>query len=210
MIDARQEFVLKAQRDGMPFAALCRQFGISRKTGYKWLGRAQEDGLLVLADRSRRPHKSATQTDEEVMERHVRREVGDRHPVDAGRPAVGPDPMPGGIQVFRTPQQPPQLTVCLTAVCLRRVRPLPSDSAGRLHRRRQGRRGLRGPNQFGPSRLRETFRSIRRRAWAPAAYSRLVSGTTTTSADPCPLPGDVSASGAPRTSRGAWRAGLPE
>ena len=72
MIDARQEFVLKAQRDGMPFAALCRQFGISRKTGYKWLGRAQQDGLLVLADRSRRPHKSATQTDEQVICRLVR------------------------------------------------------------------------------------------------------------------------------------------
>lgn len=72
MIDARQEFVLKAQREGVPFAALCRQFGISRKTGYKWLGRAQQEGLVVLADRSRRPHKSATQTQEEVVCRLVR------------------------------------------------------------------------------------------------------------------------------------------
>ena len=120
------------------------------------------------------------------MELHVRREVGDRHPVDAGRPAVGPDPMPRGIQVFRTPQQPPQLTVCLTAVCLRRIRPLPSDSAGRLHRRRQGRRGLRGPNQFGPSCLRETLRSIRVRHRAPAPL-RLSPIAHTGTKPPAPL-----------------------
>jgi transposase InsO family protein len=34
-------------------AALCREFGISRKTGYKWIGRYLEGGV---ADRSRAPH----------------------------------------------------------------------------------------------------------------------------------------------------------
>ena len=41
------------------FAALCRKFGISRKTGYKWRGRFEEKGqVIALKERSRRPHKS--------------------------------------------------------------------------------------------------------------------------------------------------------
>jgi hypothetical protein len=35
----RQEFVEFARRQAVPLAELCRRFGISRKTGYKWLGR---------------------------------------------------------------------------------------------------------------------------------------------------------------------------
>jgi putative transposase len=72
MIDARQEFVLKAQRKAVPLAALCREFGISRKTAYKWLKRAAEEGLFLLADRSRRPYRSATQLEEEAVCRLVR------------------------------------------------------------------------------------------------------------------------------------------
>jgi len=34
---------------------LCRHFGISRKTGYKWAGRHFREGALGLADRSRAP-----------------------------------------------------------------------------------------------------------------------------------------------------------
>ena len=36
----RQEFVGFAQQEGANISALCRRFGISRKTAYKWLGRA--------------------------------------------------------------------------------------------------------------------------------------------------------------------------
>src|SRR5215813_9257845 len=35
------------------FAALCRRFGVSRKTGYKWLTRYEENGVEGLKDRSR-------------------------------------------------------------------------------------------------------------------------------------------------------------
>jgi len=37
---------------------LCATYGISRKTGYKWLARAAAGGRAALADRSRRPHAS--------------------------------------------------------------------------------------------------------------------------------------------------------
>jgi hypothetical protein len=40
-------------------AELCREFGISRKTGYKIFDRYQECGVEGLTDRSRRPYRSA-------------------------------------------------------------------------------------------------------------------------------------------------------
>ena len=50
----REEFVLAAQRGGN-FSALCREFGISRKTGYKWMQRAQNGE--EFDDRSRKPKR---------------------------------------------------------------------------------------------------------------------------------------------------------
>jgi len=38
-VSLRQEFVHLARQDGTNVRALCRQFGISPKTGYKWLNR---------------------------------------------------------------------------------------------------------------------------------------------------------------------------
>ena len=55
----REAFVEMAGEEGVVIAELCRQFGISRKTGYKWLNRAQTGEGLT--DRSRRPHASPRQ-----------------------------------------------------------------------------------------------------------------------------------------------------
>ena len=52
--DARKEFVTAFQREEASFSALCRYFGISRPTGYKWLGRFARGESL--GDRSRAPH----------------------------------------------------------------------------------------------------------------------------------------------------------
>ncbi len=38
VMDLRLEFVMLAEQPGSNVSALCRRFGISRKTGYKWLG----------------------------------------------------------------------------------------------------------------------------------------------------------------------------
>jgi putative transposase len=46
---------------GVPMAELCREFGISRKTGYKIFDRYQECGIHGLTDRSRRPYRYANQ-----------------------------------------------------------------------------------------------------------------------------------------------------
>jgi len=42
-------------------AELCREFGISRKTGYKIFDRYLECGVQGLTDRSRRPYRYAQQ-----------------------------------------------------------------------------------------------------------------------------------------------------
>lgn len=58
MKDQREEFVRLARQPGANISELCRRSGISRKTGYKWLGRDD------LEDRSRRPRESPTRTPE--------------------------------------------------------------------------------------------------------------------------------------------------
>lgn len=55
----REEFVQAAQRE-TNFSALCREFGVTRRTGYKWLERCL--ACEPLCDRSRRPHNSPQRT----------------------------------------------------------------------------------------------------------------------------------------------------
>lgn len=56
----RIEFVAEAMAGETSFAALCRKYNISRKTGYKWIQRMKEDG--DLSDRSRAPHTVVNRT----------------------------------------------------------------------------------------------------------------------------------------------------
>jgi len=64
--DVRSErirFVVRALEPGVNMSALCREFGISRETGYKWRRRYLEVGRLQdLDEHSRRPHQSPHQT----------------------------------------------------------------------------------------------------------------------------------------------------
>jgi putative transposase len=59
-MDERLKFVGQLLQ-GDKMAALCREFGISRKTGYKILQRYRHCGLEGLTDRSRRPYRHANQ-----------------------------------------------------------------------------------------------------------------------------------------------------
>jgi putative transposase len=54
-VDERMRFVMAAERAEEPFAALCRRFGVSRRIGYKWRERYEQEGVLGLVDRSRAP-----------------------------------------------------------------------------------------------------------------------------------------------------------
>ena len=61
VIDERIRFVIRL-KDGESMAALCREFQISRKTGYKIFERYEECGLEGLTDRARRPQRYAKPT----------------------------------------------------------------------------------------------------------------------------------------------------
>jgi transposase len=55
-----------AKLDGEKMATLCREFAISRKTGYKIFDRYKECGLEALTDRSRRPWRYGNQLPQPV------------------------------------------------------------------------------------------------------------------------------------------------
>lgn len=54
-MDQRTQFVTDARRGHEEFSALCERYGVSRKTGYKWLERYASGGVAALLDRSRGP-----------------------------------------------------------------------------------------------------------------------------------------------------------
>ncbi|MEK8053600.1 IS481 family transposase [Ideonella sp. DXS22W] len=86
-VSLREEFVHLACQAGANRRALCRRFGISPKTGYKWLARALEspgdDGQSVLRDRSRRPNASPARSTAAVEQAVV--DVRREHPAWGGR-----------------------------------------------------------------------------------------------------------------------------
>ncbi len=63
----REEFVLKAMSPVVDFKALCKEYGVSRKTGYKWMMRFKQGGLPSLRNASRRPLKSASALNEATV-----------------------------------------------------------------------------------------------------------------------------------------------
>ena len=68
--DQRIQFVLTVRRGEVSVTEACRAFGISRKTGYKWLAREAAAGsVAVLGDRSRRPHNSPRRTTPAITRR---------------------------------------------------------------------------------------------------------------------------------------------
>jgi transposase InsO family protein len=70
IMELRLEFVKFASQEGANRRALCRQYGISPKTGYKWI-RRYEQGDTALADRCRRPIHSPSRTAADVEARVV-------------------------------------------------------------------------------------------------------------------------------------------
>jgi transposase InsO family protein/transposase-like protein len=70
-MDERERFV-KAYLETGAMSALCREFGISRKSGYKWTRRYWACGEQGLVDRSRRPQSSPTAVEEWLVDGLVR------------------------------------------------------------------------------------------------------------------------------------------
>ena len=83
VMDQRIEFVALARQGGSNRRELFRRFGISAKTGYKWLARADAGETAWSTDRSRRPHETPTRT-EAALEAAVLG-VRDQHPAWGAR-----------------------------------------------------------------------------------------------------------------------------
>jgi transposase InsO family protein len=92
-MDERMKFVADWLSEEVSFAELCRQHGVSRKTGYKFIGRYKVEGPAGLKDRSRAPHHHPNEVDAEreaailaLRAEHptwgakkLRRTLGERH-----------------------------------------------------------------------------------------------------------------------------------
>ncbi|MEO9615501.1 MAG: IS481 family transposase [Nitratireductor sp.] len=65
VMEERLRFVARLL-EGESMSAVCRSFGISRKTGYKIFGRYKAEGLEALCDRSRRPVRYANQLPDQI------------------------------------------------------------------------------------------------------------------------------------------------
>ena len=71
IMDERMRFVSRLL-EGETMSSLCREFNISRKTGYKILGRYRDCGLEGLNDRNRRPYRQANQLPVQIETEIVR------------------------------------------------------------------------------------------------------------------------------------------
>lgn len=79
----RHEFVQLALQEGANRRELCRRFGISPPTGYKWLARYRADQTADLRDQSRRPANSPRKTAAAVEDAVVM--LRQQHPAWGGR-----------------------------------------------------------------------------------------------------------------------------
>lgn len=82
-VDLREEFVRLAGGRSSNMRELCRRYGVSPTTGYKWLSRYAAEGRDGLADASRRPHRSPGRTPSTVEGQILA--LRDRHPVWGAR-----------------------------------------------------------------------------------------------------------------------------
>ena len=64
IVDQRLQFLSSYQKEEMSLSDLCREFGVSRPTGYRWINRYKEVGPEGLLDLSRKPHGCSHATSE--------------------------------------------------------------------------------------------------------------------------------------------------
>lgn len=79
VMEEKLEFVQQAVKQKVKFSELCRRFGISRPTGYKWLHRYQKYGEEGLKESSRRPKAQPRATSVKVVEAVVKMKKREPH-----------------------------------------------------------------------------------------------------------------------------------
>jgi putative transposase len=78
VMEQRFRFLEAYAEEWGTLAELCRQYGVSRKTGYKWVARYQEAGLGGLGNQSRAPQRHPNEIAEGVQRRII--ELRAEHP----------------------------------------------------------------------------------------------------------------------------------
>jgi putative transposase len=66
VMDEKMNFVVDLDREDLSFAELCRQYGISRRCGYRLAARYRSEGVEGLKERSRAPHHHPNAVSEEA------------------------------------------------------------------------------------------------------------------------------------------------
>ena len=75
----KKEFVFKSFQKEKTFTELCRDYGISTKTGYKWKTRFLEEGIAGLENLSREPKSNSNALSEEVITELIKIKIQKRH-----------------------------------------------------------------------------------------------------------------------------------
>src|SRR5256885_5786073 len=94
-VEQRERFIRDYRLDVYAMAELSARYGISRKTGYKWLARFEDAGRAGLRDRSRAPHRCPHRISSDVAAGIC---SGTRPPPEPGPPqlpALAPPPPAG-------------------------------------------------------------------------------------------------------------------
>jgi putative transposase len=68
----RENFITACLENKSSISDLCREFGVSRKTGYKWLSRFKDGGMDELKDRCRARHTQPLKTTEELTQKVIK------------------------------------------------------------------------------------------------------------------------------------------
>src|ERR1700723_1678064 len=66
IVDQRLQFLSTYQKEEMSVSDLCREFGVSRQTGYRWINRYKEVGPEGLLNRSSKPNGCSHATTEAI------------------------------------------------------------------------------------------------------------------------------------------------
>jgi len=78
-MDQKTQFIADYLRERLSITELCELYGISRKSGYKWIDRYLRNGPAGLNERSRKPRRSPNQTPEHLVAAIL--QARQRHPV---------------------------------------------------------------------------------------------------------------------------------
>src|ERR1700722_11348132 len=84
IVDQRLQFLSSYQKEEMSVSELCREFGVSRPTGYRWINRYKESGPEGLLNFSSNPSRPSQLRDANALALKGLERTGDHAPTTRG------------------------------------------------------------------------------------------------------------------------------